>query len=136
MKYEKSCGAVIYKRDQFLEFLLVRQYGGHWSFPKGHVEEDESEYETALREIKEETNLEVIIKPNFRKVNTYSPVLGVMKDVIYFLATPHKGNLKKQDEEIQEIGFFSYVECLEKITFSNDIEILKEAKKTISERNL
>ena len=58
MKYEKSCGAVIFDGDKV---LVIQQVKGHWGFPKGHVENGETEIETALREIKEETNLDVEI---------------------------------------------------------------------------
>ena len=60
MKFEKSCGAIIVrKNDDTFETLLIKMVKGHWSFPKGHVENDETEVETALREIKEETNLDI-----------------------------------------------------------------------------
>lgn len=56
---DKAFGAVaVYKREDgtFL-FLLVKQAGGYWSFPKGHVEGEETPLETAKRELKEETGL-------------------------------------------------------------------------------
>ena len=58
MKHEKSCGAVIIKNNKV---LVLQQVAGHWGFPKGHVEKGETEVETAIREIKEETNLDVEI---------------------------------------------------------------------------
>ena len=88
MKKEISCGAVIARQtDAGCEILLIRHAnGGHWAFPKGHVEGNETEAETALREIREETGLSVTLDTNFRTVVTYSPKPGVMKDVIYFAA--------------------------------------------------
>ena len=61
MILEKSCGAIVYRRHHGnLEILLIKHVNsGHWSFPKGHVEEGETEVETATREIKEETGIEV-----------------------------------------------------------------------------
>ena len=60
MKKEKSCGAVVYKIiNNQIFFLIEKMQRGHFSIPKGHVENNETEIETALREIKEETNLEV-----------------------------------------------------------------------------
>ena len=52
MDFEKSCGAVIYRKiDENLEFLSIsHRNDGHWGFPKGHVEKNESEEETAIRE--------------------------------------------------------------------------------------
>ena len=57
--YEKSCGGIIfYKTKQNTKILLVKNNNGrYWSFPKGHIEEGETEQETAIREIKEETGL-------------------------------------------------------------------------------
>jgi len=63
MKKEKSCGAVVYREQDKKRFYLILRHkrkgtkGGHWDLPKGHVEENESEHQTALREVKEETNL-------------------------------------------------------------------------------
>ena len=59
---EKSCGALVYRKKQDkVELLLIKhRNGGHWSFPKGHVESGENEYQTALREIKEETGLDLL----------------------------------------------------------------------------
>ena len=72
MKHEKSCGAI--------------RYGGHWAFPKGHVEAGESEEETAMREVREETGAQVRVRPGYREVTTYSPAKGVTKDVVFFVA--------------------------------------------------
>ena len=60
MRYEKSCGALVFRRaSQGLEVLLLKHRAGHWDFPKGHVEAGESEQETALREVLEESGLTV-----------------------------------------------------------------------------
>ena len=53
MRFEKSCGAVLFAReDASLRYLIIRHTGGHCGFPKGHTEAGESEQETALREIR------------------------------------------------------------------------------------
>ena len=47
MEKEKSCGAVIFRKQKSeLEVLIIRQNEGHWCFPKGHVEGKETEQET------------------------------------------------------------------------------------------
>ena len=71
--------------------MIKHKNGGHWAFPKGHVEKKETEPETALREIKEETGLKVELDTGFREMVTYSPKPNVMKDVIYFAAKAKKG---------------------------------------------
>ena len=62
MKYEKSCGAVVYDLQNDTPIVLVEYMKkGHVSIPKGHVEEGETEVETAAREILEETGLPSVI---------------------------------------------------------------------------
>lgn len=81
MKHEKSCGAICYTREEGAPRVLVicHRYGGHWAFPKGHVEAGESEEETAMREVREETGAQVRVRPGYREVTTYSPAKGVTR---------------------------------------------------------
>lgn len=125
---EKSCGAVVYKKENNeYKFLLVYQTNGHYSFPKGHVEEGESEIETALREIKEETNLSVKIDDGFRYCIEYLvEPKNVMKDAVYFVATPQSDELHAQEGEISECIWCSYEEAYEKLKFDNIREVLKK----------
>ena len=64
---EHSCGIVLFHENKVL--LLKYKGGGHWDFPKGHIENNESETETALRELKEETGIsEVTLFSDFREI--------------------------------------------------------------------
>lgn len=96
MKHEKSCGAICYTREEGAPRVLVicHRYGGHWAFPKGHVEAGESEEETAMREVREETGAQVRVRPGYREVTTYSPAKGVTKDVVFFVAEITGGTLQ------------------------------------------
>lgn len=130
IKKEKSCGAIIYKiEDNNIKILLLKHNVGHWSFPKGHVENNETEEETALREIKEETNLDVLIDTNFRRVSTYYPKENVIKDVVFFIGKQIDKNIKAvpQESEISELGWYLKEDALNIITYDNDKELLKEA---------
>jgi len=127
MKYEKSCGAVIYrfkegKREYFL--LLNKKTGakGHWGFPKGHVETGENEYQTASREIFEETGLMVVFNGKERFVSHYSPKPGIEKDAVYFLATVrNKQEVTLQKEEVTEYRWCDFKEAKNLLTFDADI---------------
>ena len=128
MKFEKSCGAIIFRKENnIIETLLIRMIGGHWSYPKGHVEKDETEVETALREIKEETNLEVIIDTRFREITTYSPKPDVLKDVIYFIGFAKTTNVLVQETEVSEYMWIDVNNAINYITFDEDKKIFKKA---------
>lgn len=137
MKYEKSCGSVIYKfENNSIYILLIKHNKGHWSFPKGHMENGETEYQTAIREVKEETNLDIKIYDGFRYVTTYSPKENVMKDVVYFLSTPINNEIIPQLEEIQKIAWVNKNEAKNIITYEEDIKILDEALNFIKTKKL
>lgn len=131
---EKSCGAVIWRRSGGKrEYLLVRHNGGHWSFPKGHVEGNETEAETAAREILEETGLTAEIHTDFRQQVTYSPKPGTIKDVIFFTAVPTGGREHPQESEISQLGWFSFPQAAERITYATDEEVLLAAEAYLNE---
>ncbi len=127
MKKEKSCGAIVYRqRDNWAEVLLIRhKNGGHWAFPKGHVEKQETEEETALREIREETGLSVKLDTSFRHMVTYSPKPGVLKDVVYFAGELSGGAQKAQEEEVTGMKWEAPQQALSSVTYENDRETLQ-----------
>lgn len=131
MKQEKSCGAVLFtKESDNLKVILINLVnGGHWSFPKGHVEGNESETETALREIREETGLDKVNLINdFRMSTKYSPKEGVVKEVIYFIATTsNPDTIKIQKEEVNRYIICDINKALDTITYENDKKILSSA---------
>ena len=125
---EKSCGAVVVRRRQGKVYtLMIRQNQGHWCFPKGHVEGEENEFETAEREVLEETGLKVRFIDGFRESVVYSPRDNVMKEAVYFLAEPCGGKEKKQDEEISELHWADILEALALITYDNDAVLFRKA---------
>lgn len=126
MKTEKSCGAVVLRKNQGrLQVLLIKHInGGHWAFPKGHVERGETEEQTALREIKEETGLTVMLDTNYRKTVTYSPKKDVVKDVVYFVAVAKDGQRTAQESEISRIRWTDADRAADFVSFENDKVIL------------
>lgn len=123
MKYEKSCGAIIFDEDKI---LVIQQKKGHWGFPKGHVEEGETEVETAIREIKEETNLDVEINEKYRYVETYSPEEDIVKDVVFFVAKKIGGEIRVQEEEVNNAEWLTYEEAMEVLTYDSSKSVLKK----------
>ncbi len=128
MKKEKSCGAFLFRKNNGNnEVLIIRQVQGHWCFPKGHVEKHESETETALREIYEETGLNAELFEGFREMLSYSPKENVMKDVVYFIGRVSGGKVRVQEEELSEIHFVSFEKARSLITYPNDAQLFEKA---------
>lgn len=128
-KKEKSCGAVVIHHEGTEWLVLLQKHiKGHWSFPKGHVEANETEMQTAIREIKEETNLDVTIDTGFRFIVTYAPDLDTCKDVVYFVAVADTADTSPQLSEVQEIRWLSLDEADALITFENDVLMYRAAK--------
>lgn len=127
IKIEKSCGAIVcQERDGLPHVLVIRhRNGGHWGFPKGHVEDNETEVETARREIREETGLKAQVDTGFRRVITYSPKPHVMKDVVFFAAAPDGGTLKWQEAEVEEGRWATLGQALDLLTYETDKEVLR-----------
>ena len=128
MKEEKSCGAVVFRREKDgLVFLVETMQLGHISLPKGHVEAGETEEETARREIWEETGLRVRVDTRFRHTIRYSPRPGAQKDVVFFTAEAEAGNITPQPEEVRRAEFLPMEEALGILTYDSDREVLRAA---------
>ena len=130
IEQEKSCGAVVYRKaaSAVEVLLLCHKNGGHWAFPKGHVEDGETEKQTAEREILEETGLTAEIDMSFRKTVNYSPKSGVMKEVVYFAATVKNGKLQRQEAEVLDLKWFDIDDALKTVSYENDRQILNAFK--------
>lgn len=135
MNYEKSCGAVVYrKRHGNTEILLIKHVrSGCWSFPKGHMEPGETELQTAVREIKEETNIDVSVDdPSFREVIVFNPRRDITKEVVYFLARAVSFDCEKQESEIAEARWVEIGQALNVLAYDNDRVLVSKAKNFLS----
>ncbi|MBU5420629.1 NUDIX domain-containing protein [Acetanaerobacterium sp. MSJ-12] len=139
MRREKSCGGVVYTREGGqLRFLLIRhKKGGHWAFPKGHMEAGESERQTARREILEETGVQVKMQGKFRESVAYDIGTIIHKTVVYFLCEiVGEPEVTIQEEEISDYAFFGPDEVPGHLTYSNDKHTFAKALRYIKSRNL
>lgn len=132
MKKEKSCGAVVFKRERDRTlFLIEKMQRGHYSLPKGHVEAGEREAQTAEREILEETGLKAQVDTSFRHTVTYSPYPDCEKDVVFFVAECVGGNLQPQEHETEELYWLEEKEAVRLLTYESDKETLRLASRHI-----
>lgn len=129
---ETSAGIVLFRqlKDQ-REYLLLHYPGGHFDFPKGHVERGESEHETAFRELQEETAIQKIVWiEGFRHKIHYNYHRGpelMSKDVIFFLARTTQKKVTLSHEHKGSV-WMPYEEALQQITFQTAKDILKKAE--------
>ena len=125
---EISAGAIVYTRkNNNILYLVSKDFHENWGFPKGHLENNETETQAALREIKEEVGLDVEIDVSFRDELVYVMPNGKEKHSIYFIAYYENQQPQRQLEEIQEIRLLSYAEAYEILTFQNMKDTLKKA---------
>lgn len=129
MKAEKSCGIIpVFKNNDEWNVILIQQNNGVIGFPKGHVEKNETEEETALRECFEETHLSVQIVNGFKEeISYFMTEYDAYKTVVFFLGIINSFNLIKQKDEIINIYICTLDEALNKISYDDTKEILKKA---------
>ena len=131
LKKEKSCGCVIIENNKVL--LILQQNDAYWGFPKGHVENGETEIETAKREVKEEVGLDVKIDESKRYVTNYIVRNEIDKTSVFYMATPIGGKIQKQDSEVKEVKWCTFEEALTLITFDNLKEVLRNVTEDLKQ---
>lgn len=98
--FHKSCGVIPYRQvGDKKEYLILLQTNNCWSFPKGHMDTAETETETALRELFEETGLTAVLVPGARAVTEYTIPPLARKQVVLFLGQV-RGDVTPQKTEI------------------------------------
>ena len=131
---ERSAGAVVYRLTKEGRLFLLLQNAGKWDFPKGGVEKGESELQTVVREVEEETGLkDLTLVPGFRKVIEYfyrRNGKNIHKQVVYLLGTTGEDRVKISFEH-QGFGWFPYQEALDKASYENSKVTLAEAERFI-----
>lgn len=139
---EISAGIIIFRKTQEgPKFLLLYHGGKYWNFPKGKLEKEESSYNAALREIREETGLG---RPDLRFDNrfkaydrfTFSKQKDkVFKTVVYFLAET-RNPIVKISKEHHGYGWFLYRDGARMLMHENLKQNLKRAYDLIRGKSL
>lgn len=126
---ETSCGFILINYDSI---LLLQYPQGHWSFPKGHIEEGDSDHlATAKRELLEETGIsEVSIVDGWMSKTEYSffsKGTPVTKQVFWYLANTDELDVKLSHEHTNYM-WVNFDEASEQLTFEQEINLLGSAK--------
>ena len=139
-KKDFSIGVVIFYKGNEVEYLLLKHKQGHWSFSKGHPDEDEEKLETATRELREETGIrelvlldkEPLLEEKYEFINKKGK--QVLKNVEYFIAEVKDKTVIIDETEILDYKWCSYQTGLNSITFKESKNILNEANKIIHKK--
>lgn len=136
MNIEKSCGIIIYQMiEQQPQFLVLQSLiNHHWGFPKGHMENGESEKETAIREVFEETGLHIDTLEEFKTSHHYTLANGNLKEVTFFLGEVTQPVTQIQADEIKNYEWLNEQDTFKKLTFDNTKLILEEALQFLNKK--
>ena len=130
-----SAGGVVYRIvDGIPEVILCgRDRPVLWSLPKGTPDEGETTEQTALREVREETGLEVVLEDVLGQIEYWfgRPGTRIHKRVYFFLMSPTGGNTEDHDPEFDRVRWFKHVEALATMTHDNEARMVKEAIRRI-----
>tara|TARA_B100000029_G_scaffold354192_1_gene346974 strand:- start:547 stop:963 length:417 start_codon:yes stop_codon:yes gene_type:complete len=128
---EKSCGVILFNEQEIL--LLQhsdKKKQGHWDFPKGHVEDGETELQTALRELAEETGItDVEVFPDFNHTISYHIMKEgrrVFKEVTFFIGITIKKKISISDEH-QAFAWLDYDSAIKRLTYDTAKETLAKS---------
>ena len=131
MPSEKSCGAVIFRRNGTRKYLLLHYEGGHWDFVKGHVEKGENERETVLRETEEETGItDLKFMEGYRELISYfyrRAGRTVRKEVVFYLLETDTEQVRLSREHVG-FDWLTYDRAMERLTYKNAKDTLQKAQ--------
>ncbi len=135
MRQENAYGVIpLQIRKSDWQVLLVQHHSGHWAFPKGHADVEETPKQTAERELREETGLTIQkffpLKPLTENYCFYFQGQKISKTVQYFLALVH-GQVKIQDSEIRASQWLSLPLAFEQITFYESKRMCLQAREIL-----
>ena len=130
MPHKKSCGAVVFKKEYEVKYLLLHYQAGHWDYVKGEVERGESERDTVMRELEEETGITAAwFIDGFReKISYFYKMKGktVHKEVIFFIIESQTSEVRLSHEHIG-YEWLDYRSAMERLTYKTAKEVLEKA---------
>ena len=129
-----SCGGVVIREtDSGLEICLGRRRrerdGSSWTLPKGTPTEAESIEETALREVAEETGLEVKIGAPVGAIEYFFTQGGtrIHKTVHFFLMEAIGGSLDQHDHEFDEVAWVPIDQARRLLSYPTERQVVETA---------
>lgn len=126
-----SAGGVVHRSEgERVEVLLVhRRSPWLWALPKGTPDSGESIEETALRETREETGIQVEIESPLGSISYFfvRDRIRFHKTVHFFMMRPVGGSIDQHDHEFDEVRWFQLEEALEIMSYPTEREVVERA---------
>ena len=123
--------STVHYSNMSVEVVLVgRSHSGMWALPKGTPESGETLEQVAVREVQEETGLEVRLIAHIGNIS-YSFIrdkIRFQKQVRHFLFEAIGGDSSLHDAEYDQVEWFSIPEALRRLTYQNEVNILSQAE--------
>lgn len=139
MMQKKSSGAVVFKKNQEIEYLLLHYEAGHWDYVKGEVEKGEDERDTVMRELEEETGItDGRFIGDFREeISYFYKMRGrtVHKVVVFFLIETMTGRVRLSHEHVG-YEWLDYRKALERLTYRNAKDVLEKAHNYLKKQGI
>ena len=138
MRHEFSAGFISVPQNsgEGPRFLLL-DYGKHWDYPKGHLEEGETNWQAAVRELREETGIKQVDRVGkFEHPLHYffhSAKKGYINKTVTFFLGCTKALAVKLSDEHENFAWLPYEEALERLTYKNARETLQAAWASLNE---
>lgn len=129
-----SAGGIVFRRGTGIEVVICgRDSDGVWGLPKGTPNPGETTEETALREVSEETGLDVEIVRKVGVVEYWFARQGVRyhKWVHYFLMNSTGGDTSRHDLEYDRVEWRLVEDALKTLTFRNEAKMVEQARDMI-----
>ena len=135
-----SAGGLVYRTNgkNGIEVVICgREYPAVWGLPKGTPDPGETEEQTALREVREETGLKVVSERYIDSIRYWfvraSDGARCHKIVHYYLMRPVGGDLSQHDHEFDFVEWKSHSEACRTLTYENEVEIVQKGASMVGE---
>jgi 8-oxo-dGTP pyrophosphatase MutT (NUDIX family) len=133
---EFSAGFILMRKTPAGPVYLLLDYGKHWDYPKGHLEEGETAWQAAVRELREETGIRQVDRvTRFQRDMHYFFVSSkkgpITKTVTYFLGETRTLEVVVSDEH-SGYAWLAYEDAMQRLTYENAREMLRAAHEALT----